>query len=248
MSKKTDCINLVSGVSHDLKSPLHAILGFTDLVKTELESLQTLPEKSIKHLDLIANIGTDMLELINNMLTNARMHAGKQSIEPLFVTHDVLISRMSELEETFKAEMMSRNIDFSISHGELPDLVYWDVKSLRYFVMNNLISNALKSVQKDGTVHVHVELNENNTIAVSIADNGPGIALAERERIFKRFTQSSDTVFSKENSGLGLYNANKMIETHHGTLEISDGLDNKGVTFTMRLPTIPFETEATLAV
>jgi len=248
MSKKTDCINLVSGVSHDLKSPLHAILGFTDLVKTELEALQTPPDKSIKHLDLITSIGADMLELINNMLTNVRMHAGKQTIDPLFVTHDVLITRMSELEETFRAEMMSRNIDFSISHGRLPPFVFWDVKSLRYFVMNNLISNALKSVQKNGTVHVHVELEENNIVAVSVADNGPGIAPAERKKIFNRFTQSSDTVFSKENSGLGLFNANKMVETHHGTLEISDGLDNKGVTFTMRLPTIPFETDAELAV
>jgi len=248
MSKKSDCFNLVSGVSHDLKSPLHAILGFTDLVKTELESLQTLPDKTIKHLELISSIGADMLELINNMLTNARMHAGKQTIEPLLVTHDVLIKRMHELEETFRAETISRNIDFSISHGKLPPLVYWDVKSLRYFVMNNLISNALKSVKKNGTVHVHVELEENNIVAVSVTDNGPGIALAERERIFNRFTQSSDSVFSKDNSGLGLFNANKMVKTHHGTLEISDGIDNKGVTFTMRLPAIPFESDSALAV
>ena len=168
MSETNNCFNLVNGVSHDLKSPLHAILGFTDLVKTELENIPDLPAKTIRNLELITSIGYDMLELINNMLTNARLHAGEQTIEPLFVTHDVLCGLMNNLEETFMAEMISRNIDFSVSHGELPELVYWDVKSLQYFVMNNLISNALKFVKKDGTVHVHVELEDNNIVAVRV--------------------------------------------------------------------------------
>ncbi|MDH5424681.1 MAG: HAMP domain-containing histidine kinase [Gammaproteobacteria bacterium] len=246
MSKTNHCFNLVNGVSHDLKSPLHAILGFTELVKTELLTLNKLPEKSLKHLDIVSSIGHDMLDLINNMLTAARLQSGQQNIEPLFITHDVCLSLMSDLEETFKAEMISRNIEFSISYGKLPELIYWDVKSLRYFVMNNLISNALKFVNKDGTVHVHMESDENNMVSVSVADNGPGIPLADREKIFERFAQASNNMQSNNGSGFGLFNANETVKTHRGRITISDGLNNKGVTFTVTIPAIPFDNDIAL--
>lgn len=247
MSESKQCINLVSGVSHDLKSPLHAILGFTELVKSELETLNIPAEKMIQHLTLVSNIGNDMLELINNMLTRARLQSGEQSIEPLFVTREVLIGLINELEETFKAEMISRNIDFIVSHGKLPEFVHWDIKSLRYFVMNNLVSNALKFVNKDGIVHVHIEVDEEDIVSVSVADNGPGIPLADREEIFSKFTQASTTIPSKDSCGLGLFNASETVKTHHGSLKVSDGINGKGVTFTMCLPATPFEVDTVLA-
>ena len=241
MPESNHCINLVSGVSHDLKSPLHAILGFTQLVTSELEKLDIPAEQMIQNLSLVTSIGNDMLDLINNMLTRARLQSGQQNIEPVFVTQNVLIELINELEETFKAEMISRNIDFQVSHGKLPELVYWDVKCLRYFVMNNLVSNALKFVNKDGMVHVHIEVDKDDMVSVLVADNGPGIPLADREKIFSRFTQSGITMPSKDSCGLGLFNANETVKTHHGSLSIGDGIDGKGITFTMRLPAIPFE-------
>jgi len=241
MPKKSPCYNLISGVSHDLKSPLHAILGFTDLIKTDIQQLQNLPERTISHLDLVCNIGNDMLELINNMLTTARLNSGQQEIEPLLITHDVLIKRIHELESTFKAEVQSRNIDFSIDYGRLPEVACWDVKSLRYFVMNNLISNALKFVKKDGIVQVYIDTDDDDQVSISVSDNGPGIPVHEREKIFEQFSRSEDIEFSTPGSGLGLYNAHQMIQKHHGHISTSDGLENSGITFTAKLPAMPFE-------
>lgn len=244
MPETTPCFNLINNVTHDLKSPLHALLGFTDLVKTQLNNLPAVPERLLEHLDLMASIENDMLGLINNMLTTARLNSGQQAISPVVLTHDVFRQRLHELETTFKAEVLSRNIDFSLRYDRLPQVVNWDVKHIRYFVMNNLISNALKFVGNAGKVVVNLDTDENDLVSITVSDNGPGIAPAERKQIFERFRQSPDTLLSHENSGMGLYNAAQMIETHHGTIEIAEGLEGKGVSFIVRLPAQPFNTTA----
>ncbi|MDH5392344.1 MAG: HAMP domain-containing histidine kinase [Gammaproteobacteria bacterium] len=245
MPDTSKCFNLINGVTHDLKSPLHAMLGFTDLVKSDLEQLSVsgLPEKTLSHLKLVTEIGHDMLELINNMLTAARIQSGQMAITPVMLTQDIISARLDELEQTFIAEAQSRNITFSVNYARLPELAQWDVKSLRYFVMNNLISNALKFVEKDGTVAVHLDTDDNDRVHITVADNGPGIPLNERQNIFQQFTQGKTSLRSAHGSGYGLFNACQMIKTHHGQINITEGIGGLGVCFTVSLPAMPFQNE-----
>ncbi|OIQ64179.1 sensor histidine kinase YycG [mine drainage metagenome] len=131
-------------------------------------------------------------------------------------------------------------MDFSVVVDDLPELIHWDILKLRYFAVNNLISNALKFVSNGGRVLVRVGINAEGDVLISIADNGPGIPPEERTVIFERFAQASNNTRSFSGSGYGLFNAAHMVRSHFGEITITDGLDGKGVCFNMQIPAIPF--------
>ncbi|BBL70412.1 sensor histidine kinase [Methylogaea oryzae] len=240
----TSDFDYVASVSHDLKSPLNAIIGFVELIKTGIlahDAEDGAPLEVLEDLKMVENLSKDMLALISNMLTAARIQAGKQPMMPTVITKQELLERASMLERTFQAEAKSRNIDFAVSVGALPRYVYWDIQQIRNFAVNNLISNALKFVGEDGIVRVYIDTNDKDIVSILVADNGPGVPEQERAAIFEKFAQSSGNAWSHTGSGYGLYNAVRVVHAHKGRLEILDGLENKGATFAMTLPAVPFE-------
>jgi len=235
------CTDFISGITHDLKSPLSGILGFIQIAMIKLNKLPDIPQDIIDELVIANNIGKDMNKLIQNMLTVTRMQSNQMPISSIKMGKDELKEQIYFLEKTFQAEASSRNIDFIVTHGRLPDFVFWDVQSLRYFVINNLVSNALKFVHNSGKVYVHIESNVHDWVSISVSDNGPGIPLKERNTIFERFSQASNnTLNSLQGSGYGLFNAAHMTKSHKGTITVDDGLDGVGARFEVVLPVNPF--------
>ena len=74
------CDDIVSGITHDLKSPLNALIGFVELALEDLTNISEAPIETIKDLNMVRNIGKDMTSLINNMLTSARIQSGQQPL------------------------------------------------------------------------------------------------------------------------------------------------------------------------
>ncbi|MDX8399197.1 MAG: HAMP domain-containing sensor histidine kinase [Gallionellaceae bacterium] len=235
-------VDFIASVSHDLKSPLNAIMGSIQLLHMEIASGNYSKESLLSYLSMAEIAGGDMLDMIQNMITTARMQAGREAISPVMLSAGELDARAKNMERTFQNEALCKNVNFSVEVGRLPAKVYWDIQKIRFFAINNLISNALKFLgNKGGTVKVWVDCEDGNNVSVSIMDDGPGIPLSERDNIFGKFNQATNNLDNYQGGGLGLFNAYQIISMHHGKIEILDGLNGKGVTFKVTIPAIPFK-------
>lgn len=241
MDTCTNEIDFIASVTHELKSPLNAILCTIEMLKEDIAFGNLDREAMLNDLSIAEVAGFDMLELVHNMLTTARMQAGKETISPSLLSRSELVQRARSMERTFRNEARCKKVDFSVTVGELPSFVYWDIQKIRFFAINNLISNALKFMRQGGTVKVLIDSDDDNNVLVSVMDDGPGIPENERAGIFGKFVQASNNARSFQGSGFGLFNAYQTIAMHHGSIEILDGLNGKGVTFRITLPAIPFE-------
>ena len=102
-------------------------------------------------------------------------------------------------------------------------------------MMTNLTDNAIRYTPENGRIELRTHTTPDHEFSViEIADNGPGIAPEERQRVFDRFYRALGTKTS--GTGLGLAIVKRIIDIHHGTIEIDDGLDGRGTTFRIRLP------------
>lgn len=231
-------LDFVACISHDLKSPLNAILGFVHMMREQVEGGKPAVTSMAEELKLVQGIGEDMLALINNMLIAARIQSRGESLEPCLVGEDELLVRAQRLESTFMMEAKSKQVDFCVRVRSLPRFVYWDIQKLRYFAINNIISNALKFVGEGGIVRVEIDTDENGNVVISISDDGPGIPLEERPAVFKKFTQASNNARSFQGGGLGLFNAAAIVQMHGGNIAIHDGIDGHGVSFVLTIPAV----------
>ena len=241
MSAHAQEIDFLASVTHDLKSPLNAMLGFIELLKMDISSGAADRETVLHHLATAEEVGHDMLKLINNMLTSARIQAGRETAYPFLLMHSELAGSLRSIEHTFHNEARAKNVVFSITMGRLPKYVYWDLQKIRFFAINNLVSNALKFVGHGGEVRVTAEDDGSGNVLIQVADNGPGIPEAERKVIFGKYVQASNNPRNFQGNGFGLYNANQTIIMHHGHIEVTDGLNGRGVGFRMKIPAVPFE-------
>lgn len=240
-------LDYVASVSHDLKSPLNAILGFASLAREGMAGGADR-ERIIEDLEMVRILGQDMLFLINNMLTAARLQAGQEQLAPLAIAEPDLRAIIGGLEKTFQAEARSRKVSFSVKVGALPAVVHWDMTRIRYFAINNLISNALKFVGEGGRVEVGIDTDAAGSVVIRVADDGPGVPVGERQAIFGKFRQAGSHDRAHGGSGLGLYNAAQVTRAHRGSIEVRDGLDGKGVAFVVHLLAHPFADEDCTAV
>ena len=100
-------------------------------------------------------------------------------------------------------------------------------------LITNLTDNAIRYTQPDGRIRLSTK-REQNEVVIEVSDNGPGIAPEERERVFDRFYRALGT--KAQGHGLGLAIVKRIVEIHHGSIAIDDGLDGKGTTMRIRLP------------
>lgn len=237
-------LDFVACISHDLKSPLNAILGFTMMIEEQLADEQPSRAELQDELRTVQGIAQDMLTMINNMLVASRIQSNSQSLTPFLVGQDELAARAAGLEQTFMMEARSKKIDFAVHVRALPRLVYWDIQKIRYLAINNLISNALKFVGEGGAVRVDIDLDADNRVVIAVSDDGPGIPPEERAKVFDKYVQSSNNVRSFQGGGFGLFNAAAIVGMHGGDIALRDGIGGRGVTFVMTIPAVPFDLQA----
>ena len=101
-------------------------------------------------------------------------------------------------------------------------------------MVTNLTDNAIRYTPEGGRIEIHTYTNEKSEAIIDIEDNGPGIAEEERQRVFDRFYRALGTKTS--GTGLGLAIVKRIVDIHHGTIAITDGLDGRGTTFRITLP------------
>ncbi len=214
-------------VSHDLKTPLTAILEGSRLLGEAVPGPLNEEQKTI--VDIIIQNSQRLQKLIEELLNYQQAGFAANTIDPQLVALDVVCTQVLR---THRLGASARNIRFE---RKLPPvLVEGDDDKLRV-VVDNLITNALKFSPREGVVHI--ELTKHNDQAVlNVIDQGPGVDKEERDRIFEPFFRGTrarrGTV---KGSGLGLAIAKEYVLAHHGRIEVVHG-EASGGHFRVTLP------------
>jgi len=221
----------LSNMSHELKTPMNSIIGFSELLKNE-----NLQPEQLESVDFIYNAGQSLLKMINEILDLAKIEAGKMKIETLpFCLEDSVNTIIYQHSLTFKK--LNLDFDYSIDKN-IPDALEGDPYRLLQ-ILNNFISNAIKFTS-DGNVKLNISLIEKNEyiakVKFEIVDTGIGIESDKLTQIFKPFTQADgSTTRNYGGTGLGLTICSKIIDLMDGELGVESEV-GKGSAFWVIIP------------
>ena len=216
-------------MSHELRTPLNAILGYTELIVDGIYG--EAPERIREILERVQKSGRHLLGLINDVLDLSKIEAGQLTLGlGDYSFQDVVQSVVTAVESLAAEKRLRLGVDVA------PDLPVGRGDERRIAqVLLNLVGNAIKFTEK-GEVVVRVATSSDSTFLVSVADTGPGIAEADRQKIFEEFQQGdSSPTKPKGGTGLGLAIAKRIVEMHGGRLWVESEL-GKGSTFFFEVP------------
>ncbi len=226
--KKLDRIksDFVSTVSHDLRSPLTAILGYVDLV----ERAGPVQDLQKSFLDRIQFSVHNITNLVDDLLNLGRIEAGFDTRKELLDLSEFTHQAIDELNPKF----LESNIRLQINVQDSSGLIYASPIQMRQ-LLNNLLTNAIKYSNPDTTISVILKENENQLI-LQIADQGFGIPAVDLPYIFDKFYRSGNVIGTEiPGSGLGLAIVKSIVENHHGRIWV-DSTVGQGSTFTIVFP------------
>lgn len=209
---------LMSTVVHDIRGPVNTIYGFVDLMRDADASVDERAE--------YGTIIREEIQSLTNMIQEVLDFAkGKTSILPRKSSVvDILRRFKPRLEQMCQKGTIDLNIDVNSDQ-----LLYVDEEKIMR-VFYNISKNALEAMNFDGAFTLRV-VNEDEMVVFSFIDNGPGIPLEIQDTLFDSFVTSG----KEKGTGLGLAIVKKIIEEHHGRIDIDSGI-GKGATFIIRLP------------
>ena len=219
----------VSTVSHELRTPLTSIKGSLGLLKSAM--FGELPASALQLIDIAHANSERLSRLVDDILDIEKIEAGKLSFSMEHFTVDSFLKRMIEINTGY-----AQAHGVSLKLAECPESLGIDADPDRLTqVVSNLISNAVKFTPEDGTVTVSA-LASKKRITLSIADQGPGVPEAFRDKIFSKFAQAdSSNTRAPGGTGLGLAISKAIVDAHHGTIGFEDG-ENGGSVFFIDLP------------
>jgi PAS domain S-box-containing protein len=218
----------VSTVSHELRTPLTSIAGSLGLIAAEAGG--PLPDKAMRLISIAQANSQRLVRLINDVLDVEKLESGKLPFQFTPVDLSDVATRAIESVHGYADQL---GVDVRLALAE-PAPVRGDPDRLVQ-VVTNLLSNACKFSPKGGVVTVSVS-QEGEQAVLSVADHGPGVPEAFRDRIFSRFAQAdSSDARSKSGTGLGLYIAKEIAERHGGRLWY-ESQPGGGALFSLGLP------------
>ena len=217
----------VAMLVHDLRHPLSSL----NLIAEVLESEDLTASERQATVSQIRNMCSEMARLVDGVLVASRIEAGVFTVEPRAIPTGEIIGPMLAV---FTPVATRRRVALSFE-GSLELEVHADPHKLRQ-ALDNVLANALKFTPRGGRVRVRVghEAGPHPQTVFEIADTGPGVPEADRERIFDRYKQGSRGR-AAGGAGLGLAIARGIAEAHHGTIEVATG-DLGGASFRIALP------------
>jgi signal transduction histidine kinase len=216
----------LAAVSHELRSPLNAILGFADILMTEVDG--PLGPEAREEVEQIRGSGKHLLDLINDILEFSALESGQLKLSRTRVD---LAALAWEVVREAAVLVAQRPVSVRIE-GEGQVYARADQRRVRQ-VLTNLVGNAVKFTRA-GDVVVHVG-REGRWALLSVRDTGPGISPQERAVIFQEYKQTKEERARRRGTGLGLAIARRLVVMHGGRIDVESEL-GRGSTFTVLLP------------
>jgi diguanylate cyclase (GGDEF)-like protein len=223
----------LSNVSHELRMPLTAILGFSELLLDRIGGDLTAEQE--EYLKNMQESGHHLLEIINNLLDLSKLRAGRMEVHPVEFDLAELLDR---IRKTVSPLIRKKDLRMEISVSPKLVRLYLDQGKLKQILLN-LLSNAIKFTPPGGRIGIEAvpaRLGEEPAIQVSVSDTGIGIRPDDLDRIFEEFRQA-DSSYTREFSGtgLGLTITKRFVELQGGQLRVQSQY-GQGSTFTFTLP------------
>ncbi len=219
-------------VSHELRSPLNAILGWTKiLLNKEIDG-----ETRKKALETIEKSARSQAKLLDDLLDSSRVASGRLKLEFREINLFEVIKTVHNLQ---KPSADSKNIEIKIISDTEEIRVFGDAIRLQQ-VISNLLSNALKFTPEGGKIEIET-IVEDSEVIINVTDTGQGIGEKSLPNIFLQFRQGDEASGDKGGLGLGLSIAKILIEKHQGTIQAESAGIGHGSTFTVKLPLIMSE-------
>jgi PAS domain S-box-containing protein len=215
----------VHTVSHDLRSPLTAILGYVDL----LDRVGPVNDQQRDFIHRVQNSVQSITSLVNDLLELGRIEAGFDTQREVVSLDGILRSALETMGGQILEKKLNLNVDLPT---EMPPVRGNPIR-LRQ-MLDNLIGNAIKYTPESGDISISVELQKDQDI-LRISDSGPGIPPADQPHIFEKFYRASNVPKGVGGSGLGLAIVKSIIDNHQGRIWVDSQLGN-GTTFTVVLP------------
>ena len=233
---KTD---FLANMSHDIRTPMNAIIGITTLMKNELHQ----PEKLAEHLDKLENSGQLLLGIINDILDMSRIESGKTTLN---VEKMNLPQQISQLDSIIRQQAGQRSQSFTVSTNLQHENVLADPNRLNRVLMN-ILSNAVKYTPTGGHIRLEVEeLPRNEHYAryrFVVQDDGIGMSEAYQKTLFDPFTREERSGTNKvQGTGLGMAITKNIVDLMGGSINV-ESTTGKGTRFEVVLE-FPVDAEA----
>jgi len=217
--------DFVNTVSHDLRSPLTAILGYVELI----ERAGDVNEQQAQFIERVKASVASTTDLIEDLLNLGRLEVG--------VVDDMRELQLAELVESSldTHSSFTKQKEITVRYSPSTDIpnVMGSRTQLRQ-VADNLIGNAVKYCNRDGEIRVNLSF-EDGQVILRVADNGPGIPAKEHKRIFEKFYRAKNVDEAVEGTGLGLAIVKTVVDNHGGRIWV-ESKPKQGSVFTVVLP------------
>jgi len=217
----------VHTVSHDLRSPLTSVIGYSELV----ERVGPLNETQQEFITRIQDSIQHITSLINDLLELGSIEAGMDTHREFVQLEGILRYTINMLDGQIKSKQLRLQTDIE---SALPPLRANPIR-LRQ-ILDNVIGNAIKYSYANGEVQISIHAEENQVI-LQVTDHGPGIPASDQPRIFDKFYRASNITSEVEGSGLGLAIVKNIVENHQGRIWVESTL-GKGSSFFIVLPVV----------
>lgn len=217
-------IEFLAGISHEFKTPLNAIIGFTEIVNSKNKDT-----KISNYLNNILKSSKHLLSLIEDVIDISKSEYNSLKLSySCFSPKDEILQIISTLEEMIK----EKNISLSYTMSDIK--ISADIKRFRQLIFN-LLSNAIKFNQQNGKIIIFTYIKDNKFF-FEITDTGDGISKKNHNKIFNFFSQVNRSMLKRElGSGIGLAMCKLIIEAHKGDINFRSKI-KRGSTFWFSLP------------
>ena len=217
----------LAGVTHDLRTPIQVIQGWTQLIQSD----QTLPPEISEALEQITEVAALQKRLVDDLLDSTSILHGKLCIK---IDSVDLVALVKKTCNAFQP--IANRSDVLISfQTELKSATGLFDRDRLQQVFNNIINNALKAVNSGGTIKLSLT-RTTDSYQLAIKDDGIGIASDKLEQVFEPFSRGDYNSNNEEGVGLGLSIAKNLVDLHRGSIEVSSPGLGKGACFIICLP------------
>lgn len=221
----------LSNMSHDIRTPMNAIIGYTELMRNDLHD-----EKLLYYQDMIEKSGHLLLSIINNVLDMARIESGKMELDEYY---DRAGNILSEVCNVFGAEAKKKGISFEMNNHVVHSDILCDTTKIEQ-IYTNIISNSIKYTPAGGKITIdlcEIPCDKENhvTIKAEITDTGIGMSKEYLPKLFDSFSRERSTTSGNvPGAGLGMAIVKSLVDLMGGTIEVESEL-GKGTKFTVIL-------------
>lgn len=221
---------LVTNVSHDLRTPLASMHGYVETLLIKNDTLSA--EERLHYLEITRKHTRRLGQLIGDLFDLSRLESN--SIHPN-LEHFSLAELLQDVSQDFELDAKQKEISIKVPVGPGDSVVYADI-GLMQRVLENLVRNALKFTPRGGEISIKLERKQ-GSVAVEVADTGCGIAEDDLDRVFDRYYRiDQEQEGTSDSTGLGLAIVRKILDLHGSRITVCSVL-NEGTRFEFDLPT-----------